>query len=680
MIPGVKPRHAGGTPVARQPRVTGILSGWLEVCGTVQTTVLTVSGLKTVSPRDRVLLLTVPGSPDQLAVSMALASIARNFTPKWSPGRNSQTLGWTGVVLTLLVAWIHAWYYRFLTDDAFIAFGYARAVAEGNGFTFHPEADPVEGYTSFLWVCYLALIRFLGGSIEQAALLTGFALTAILWFLVARFLRDEFGLTHGLKAACAGLLLLALNRSFAVWTTGGLETRLFECLAIGGVIMALSEERRMGAYQDESSASAHAAPRPWSTWLLSLAVLARPEGWMVAAGTLGSLLVFRWHFTAIRTWFLRASAIVAVVSFAHLSFRVAYHGDLLPNTWYAKVDGFAWSEGAKYVLLFVLEYSLWIWVPLALLGALGFARRSRSLVPIVCAAAFLPYALSTVAIGGDHFEFRPFDIQLPIACLFVGAGLATLASGALATSVSCALAVALPVIAFELPLRAHLDFPATYHVGYPGFASEDEKSDFLRVDRGWVHCVPPLCWLAQWHRNLLDDCTGRFIGIRQEEHALFQREAEREASLLGRRIHRGTLPPQTHIALDCVGTIGYRTGLRVFDRLGLTNRQVARSAPVRRDLNAHTKYATLEQAAFAGVELWSIHALHLHWKADNPAFRDHLYRFQSRGEDVSFAEVEPGLFLMAWSPNGTQGLRAKHGRLRWQSTRTFLAVQEVSQR
>src|SRR5688572_25266220 len=61
-----------------------------------------------------------------------------------------------GSLATTFLLGAHAWAYRFLTDDAFISFRYARNLARGAGLVFNPGEAPVEGYTNFLWVLLLA--------------------------------------------------------------------------------------------------------------------------------------------------------------------------------------------------------------------------------------------------------------------------------------------------------------------------------------------------------------------------------------------------------------------------------------------------------------------------------------------------------------------------------------------
>ena len=54
-----------------------------------------------------------------------------------------------------LVALGLAWSNRFLQDDAYIVFHYARNLAEGRGLTWFGER--IEGYTDFLWVLWIRL-------------------------------------------------------------------------------------------------------------------------------------------------------------------------------------------------------------------------------------------------------------------------------------------------------------------------------------------------------------------------------------------------------------------------------------------------------------------------------------------------------------------------------------------
>src|SRR5262249_17069495 len=124
--------------------------------------------------------------------------------------------------LALLLA--HAWSYRFLTDDAFISFRYARNLSHGAGLVFNPGGDRVEGYSNFLWVVLLAAADKVGVRPEIAATAFSLAATVALWATILWFALRLLPPSASRAWALLPLLLLAATRSVAVWSTGGLET------------------------------------------------------------------------------------------------------------------------------------------------------------------------------------------------------------------------------------------------------------------------------------------------------------------------------------------------------------------------------------------------------------------------------------------------------------------------
>src|SRR5690348_12188698 len=63
-----------------------------------------------------------------------------------------------GLLLSLGLLLVHVNVYRFLTDDSYISFRYARNFAHGYGLVFNPGYEHVEGYSNFLWVVLLAAL------------------------------------------------------------------------------------------------------------------------------------------------------------------------------------------------------------------------------------------------------------------------------------------------------------------------------------------------------------------------------------------------------------------------------------------------------------------------------------------------------------------------------------------
>lgn len=301
---------------------------------------------------------------------------------------------------------------RFVQDDAFISFAYARSLAEGHGLTWFGER--VEGYTNQLWVLLLA-VGFRAGW-DPVLLSQGLGLlsfVAVLW-LVPRLVGAGEGST---LAALVGLLLVSTNASVRWYATGGLETMLQAALATAVLALAL------GAFGDPMEGG-----RPVQVSLLSgAAMLTRLDSAVLVVVPGGLLLARAWRepgtTARVARLVLPGGALVAL-SFA---FRFAAYGELLPNTFAAKVGGGAMTgNGLLYVGRFSHVYLLW---PLlgAGVAALVRSRRRPGLAMTALAATSLLWLVYVVAVGGDFMEFRFLVPAAPallglVALLVVGAG------------------------------------------------------------------------------------------------------------------------------------------------------------------------------------------------------------------------------------------------------------------
>ena len=114
-----------------------------------------------------------------------------------------------------------AWWLRFVQDDAFISFVYARNLVEGEGLLWFGQK--VEGYTNFAWVLWIALGLRLGVDPVPWSQISGIAAFAAAIIGLAGLGRHVFeNRWVGLLAA----LLFVTNFSAVSYATGGLETML----------------------------------------------------------------------------------------------------------------------------------------------------------------------------------------------------------------------------------------------------------------------------------------------------------------------------------------------------------------------------------------------------------------------------------------------------------------------
>jgi hypothetical protein len=300
------------------------------------------------------------------------------------------------LAIALYVA--HALRFDFLIDDAYITFRYARNLVEGYGLVYNPLGERVEGYSNPLWAWLLALGLKLGAQPESTSSLLGFASGLGVLILVRQACLRCLGggpLVRWLSAV--PVVHLAAHRSFAAWTTGGLETRMHSWLLLLALWLLDGEARRR-ALPGASLAAVAAL------------LLVRADGFVQVALLAGGWLVWSRGRVDRRWGTLVASS--AIVLAALTLFRFAYYGDPVPNTVRVKVPEPAISVGLEYLGWAVQDYGLFLLLPLALAAWQRWER-----------GPFVPMALCTllgqlayvVCVGGDVFEFRLLDPIWPLA-------------------------------------------------------------------------------------------------------------------------------------------------------------------------------------------------------------------------------------------------------------------------
>ena len=236
---------------------------------------------------------------------------------------------------------------RWLIDDAGITFTYSRNLAQGFGLVAQPGVPRVEAYSNFLWVVLLAPFFLLHIFEPYITLKTLGAIFVIAAFaLIYRTFRPyfeghdaetpgsrSFGQWASRLALPLVLTLVALNTSFVVWTTSGLENALNVLLAslllaglVHGIIrgdMGWGLAAGLGA-------------------LVAAMGMTRPDGLVYFAAYPAALLAAvlmrqprRFTRRDLRNLLVYAGSF-AVLYGGFLLFRLAYFGELLPNTYQAK--------------------------------------------------------------------------------------------------------------------------------------------------------------------------------------------------------------------------------------------------------------------------------------------------------------------------------------------------------
>lgn len=435
------------------------------------------------------------------------------------------------LALILLVYLAHGFSLgQVINDDAFISFRYSYHLAHGQGLVYNP-GETVEGFSNPLQVVFFSLLLPLTGWTLPSTLAMGKAV-GLLAGLAALFglyglSREALGSRPEWGRASPWLALLPVamaagSTPLAAAAMTGLETTQLAALLTLG-LWSQAVEQRSGHWRG-------------SALFLALAALSRPEGALLAlAAAAGGLLATRFSPASAGRRSLRLPLVtLAAILAATLGwtlFRYLYFdGQLLPNTYHAKLGGFAGMSWSAYLASYFDAYGLFA-IPLAAgLAALWpMGRRSTVLWPV--AALVLVHLASFIFTGSDWMPaFRLLAPTVPAMAALEALGLLSL----------------LALLYGRQPESAVRTWAAYLAVG------------LLLAGQ-----------LQAWHPR---------TGLR---HHLAVRESGYQAGhlALARWLdEKIPVPDGCTVALMDIGLVGYlNPGLRVLDISGLTDRVIARS-------------------------------------------------------------------------------------------------------
>ena len=253
-------------------------------------------------------------------------------------------------------------------DDAYIAFRYARHLADGYGLgAWNRTGDRVEGYSSLIWMLLLALAARTGLDLQLTSKLLG-GCAALLAIGMLMRQRDD-------RPAFLAGLFLALYLPFAFYAASSMEAVAFTSL----VTLALI------------------GPVEWQPIVATLLVAMRPEGALVAGV---ATLALAWWRERLR-WIV-ATGVAGALTFAVIAMHrwTSFHA-LAPNTYYAKVAG----GGLGHVQLGLAYVGSWLLAHAAVVVFLAIGavavRRAVDRRGWTCLALFVAYVAYLATVGGD---------------------------------------------------------------------------------------------------------------------------------------------------------------------------------------------------------------------------------------------------------------------------------------
>lgn len=446
-------------------------------------------------------------------------------------------------IITILVCL--AWYNRFIQDDAFISFRYAENLATGHGLVWN-VGERVEGYTNFLWTILMTIPFYLGMDPVPFSLGLGLVFFPLTLFFTWRLALIILG---SKDAGLLAIVLLGTNYTFSSYATGGLETQMQACLFVVCLYVAVICMKDGGANIFFAILSV----------LLAIAVLTRPDSAILVAvlclTVIYSIVKSESRFSAKTGRLLALIIPLAVIMTVYVAWKLAYYGDILPNTFYAKAataPPLKW--GIFYLYVFMLSY---LFAPILLFGLAGIGQmlRERNQGLLLCIGLTALWLAYVVKVGGDFMEFR---FMAPVLPLIIIAVTWLVLNGTRDVRVR--------VVLVALVLAGSLHHAITYR-------------KVLDYDKdNYVESVRDL-------RLHLEDEGGDWDGI---------------GLLLGRTFNYS---PDVTIATTAAGAIPFYAKLKTVDMLGLNDRWVAKHGVVDDPRPGHMRLAPIAYLSEKKVNL-----------------------------------------------------------------------------
>ena len=309
----------------------------------------------------------------------------------------------TLVLLLAIAVVFNILFFSNTLEDAQITFRYALRWSEGFDFgMWNRTGNPVEGFTTFLWMVYLSQFGPNIDSIVTASKITGIlaqlSIIGLFFRLHKAYGEGEtmaLGLFDGQQAqASQAFLYAAIGVSVSLpltwYASSGMEMLVFVALISYALFLPLLTANL------------------FVLALISvLLVLTRPDGIMFAFAA----PLYCWFIGKDKKYlWVAVASIIAFVSL--IAFRYSYFGYFMPNSYYAKSANAEGLHHLKYGILYFGSYVvnyLYLFIPMVL-AIWGILRKkqwlSHSFLPLAFAGIALYFAIVAKA-GGDNFSAFP---------------------------------------------------------------------------------------------------------------------------------------------------------------------------------------------------------------------------------------------------------------------------------
>jgi len=298
-----------------------------------------------------------------------------------------------------------------LFDDAMISMRYAKNLAKGYGLVWNPGGARVEGYTNFLWTIYMAFWHLFPISITKIAL--PIQISGMLFLISSLFLVRKIAdhISDGNKYVSMGAVLLTASYlPINFWALRGMETSVlgFIVLLVTWRFLKLLKEKKFDTFLFV---------------ILGIAMLTRADFAFLFVGITLFLIIAEPENK--KKNFLFAIFVFLLVAVGHTLFRWLYYGDILPNTYYAKMTGVSAILRARKGLWEAVEFIYTMSPILFVLPFIYSVLHRKNVKVLFLLYVFLLQLFYSIYVGGDvwewwgHFANRYLCIVMPMFFILI---------------------------------------------------------------------------------------------------------------------------------------------------------------------------------------------------------------------------------------------------------------------
>lgn len=457
----------------------------------------------------------------------------------------------SGFAFIAIIAFLRSNYiYTTIVDDAYIFFRYAENIVNGYGFVWNINEQPIEGYSSFLYLVVLIFAKLLTIDSEFFSIMFGVltsSFTLYLTFLIYQLIyhnQEESDLSKIIT-----VVIISISPAFLYWSVTGMETSFYSMFLVLTLYSFLKMPDSLKGNLFKGVFFGLLCVLRFEAVLFFIAAfyyLVKRENSFFRIKITNQSLLFLTGFTIIfGTYFI---------------WRWSYFGYFFPNTFYAKTGGGLQQilGGFLYIIKALRLFYGFGWIPIIFVF-LFFKKEMLSKETIFLLSIGIISVLTTILIGGDHFHLGRF--VLPV----------------------------LPLLFFFFP-------PAFERMSFEQFKYFKLKPEYrgiliLIIIAALLVTKPVFKEAAGGLVNLLDG-KKEILEVYDESSETDIIDWQHGFIIMGKTLHQIALKDD-YIAVVPIGAIGYYSKINVIDMVGLVDPVIAHEQfspeSVRKWTAGHTK-------------------------------------------------------------------------------------------